>query len=345
MALTILTYPNNRTGSYDKNFSNNDLINLEENETIIFQPKYFNKLQSVGSSVNQLLSDANNLESKNKSIQTKLENTASSVSKTLNDTLDALVSSKESFVDPKQFEHELSPIDGGLYIGLPLKPEFLKINEKHNYESSESLSASKIDLLQGIRSLIKGNIGEAASNFVSAGASAGVKKLLEGLQSPLSQLGGNVYKPKRQTYTGSDTISLKFDWLLSPTTPEESKVIKKIISAFRYLSYPKGILSDNNKYAFLRSNPALWEIQFPNNGAMKNIISEGNRFPIMVCTGVETNFGDGEWFNTFEGNFPVTIKLSISFEEYFSIFDSSTRFGYKSLSELMSDINSQKFEE
>jgi len=258
-----------------------------------------------------------------------------------------------------------------IYISLPSKP--LQMSLTHSYQEGQAVQLGQ-DAMKSMSDFMiegaKAEIAKAAQSIVQKFPLA---------NTILNQIGVNTFTPQRAFYSGTAPISLKFNWVLSPKNPKEGQLIKQIVTAFKILSMPQsfGDPADagNETSLYLRKNPAVWRIDYDNGAGdifkkeankileqslrqfgnsldaydvekelnlptVEDMFVQKNSFDLMVCDNVDVTYGEGEFWTTFEGGFPNTITLSLSFKQLFPVATSEDIFGYNPLGKLLKNAAS-----
>ncbi len=323
-----------RSAMFQNLVTKKNTITEAEKDYVIIIPKSYSKVEDMAKSTNDVVSA---LMGKNKDAAKSAASVLSTISE-----------SAGSGYNQSAFYKNLEDIkigDGepGLYIVLPLKAEFLKISlgpkwgmEEETYgEAMKHIIGGMGEILAGGEGAVMEGLKSIGGGLLSGMGGTLYKKFMKG---SVSQVGGNIYTSQRQSFQGIDPIQLKFSWTLTPRDVDEALIIKKIVKIFQLLSAPSKPVKIDHLDAYLRRNPALWEIRFPNGEAMKNLIVKDNKFPAMVCNGVDVNNGMGDsddFWITFENKFPNVIKLDLTFTEYFSTYSGQEKFGYDSVEDIL----------
>ena len=122
-------------------------------------------------------------------------------------------------------------------------------------------------------------------------------------------------------YDNMDFRKFRFTFKFAPSSPEESKIARGIIRAFKFNSAPE--LANDFLNVFFRV-PGTFDIKYYTRNSSTGAFKENpylNKISTCVCTGVSVNYtgNDGNIFVAFENEndpgAPVMIDLSLEFTE------------------------------
>jgi len=251
------------------------------------------------------------------------------------------VSNHSTQTDKKTIESALTSFktDSNEAIEISLPCTSMVVVHAHNWTLTEDAAkksakefidifVSAVETGQKVAKQYLGNKAEAVKsgiegivNTAKEGADFLVTKLttefIDTIKPIISSMGGAVYVPRSNQYSGVVPKSFNFNWNLIPFDKEDYENIENIIKIFRELSYAT-LSSTSGDYAIFK-NPVIWKVKFPYNDNMPVISSdyakEKNVF-YCVVDGIQTSYSKGTYptYNR-DGGFDV-VNLQIAFREF-----------------------------
>jgi len=210
------------------------------------------------------------------------------------------------------------------YIGLYM-PDTLKDNYSSDY-ASISIRDEFGPILNAIRSVAsvadnaiksKKDVGTSISNdpstikyfvdtFVGALGGGG------GISEAILQAQGYTSNPQLQMiYRGSHFRQFSLEFLFTPTSADEAKIVNYIIYLFKFFAAPTVGVGQTSKSAMFLTPPALFEIKFMKNGAENTKLP---KYTDCVLEDVSVDYAPNG-FAAHEDGAPIQTHLTLSFQE------------------------------
>jgi hypothetical protein len=137
--------------------------------------------------------------------------------------------------------------------------------------------------------------------------------------------GGYAMNPQLQVlFSNIGFREFQFDFVLTPSTKEESITIKKIIEEFKYAAAPELISNGVFTQSLFMKIPDTFKIKFLYNGAENPNV---HKIEECVLTNINVDYAPNGW-STFNDGSPVQTRLTLQFTETIIIDKKKVREGY-----------------
>lgn len=196
-------------------------------------------------------------------------------------------------------------------IALYMPNSELSFTDAHDYEN---ISLTRF---------VTGGVGGAAGALLTGAGAAfpGAKSAIDAAGSIGNAIGSGVagaaqvlgapINPKVEIlFANTFQRQFAFDFLLAPSTPEESMAIKQIIRTLRFHAAPE--LRPSEIGSFFWIPPSEFDITFYNRGAENTAIP---RINTCVLNQIDVSYAPTGAYATFSNGHPVQIRLMLRFTE------------------------------
>lgn len=202
-------------------------------------------------------------------------------------------------------------------IALYMPNAELTFNDTHDFENisltkfGASIAAAGAGLVGGFLGGLAGLGAGAAGVATGAGFGQSFVDSATGVISPAAQILGSPVNPKVEVlYANTFQREHRFDFIFSPSTPDESRALQQIIRTLRFHAAPE--LKPGELSSFFWTPPSEFDITFYNRG------TENTKIPrINTCalTQIDVSYSPNGTWSTFYDGYPVQIRMQLAFRE------------------------------
>jgi len=210
-------------------------------------------------------------------------------------------------------------------IAIVMPNSQLDFSDVHDYQSVSLLELGT-NFAGGITGFVTNTIGaffdrniaDGASTLGSrlSGAAGGLIGSIKKIVNSGAAIAGIPINPKTEVlFTNTAQREFGFEFLLSPTTPVESFIIKKIIRTLRFHAAPElqgGIGQTAAGKSFFFVPPSEFDITFYHRGVENTHI---NRINTCVLDRMDVSYAPIGIYSTFSNGYPVSVRMMLHFRE------------------------------
>lgn len=165
-----------------------------------------------------------------------------------------------------------------------------------------------------IGAFIGGIIGGKAGAMAGSQLGFGAGQLFNGTMQAagsIAQIAGSPINPKIEVlYANTAQREFAFEFLMSPTSEEESRTIDEIVRIMRFHAAPE--LKGGGLGSFLYVPPSEFDITFYHRGEENTKIPRINTCALVQC---DVSYAPAGVYSTFHNGYPVQVRMMLRFRE------------------------------